>query len=220
MGIELSENFNLPYLAGNPSDFWKRWHISLSTWLKDYIYIPLGGNRDGLLRQNINLMIVWILGGLWHGSTYSYFLWGVYCGLQVVVYSTYKYYFKKEMLVYANKLNQYRNRLFKIIGIIITVYLFVMGLLLFRIEDTEHLSKIIQNGNSIIFFDRVLYLKIIILILLLGIVDFLKNYKETWLNFKVCIYHIVLYFILFPSLMIIYTLVYVLEKTEFLYFKF
>ncbi len=90
IGFELSLNFNLPlFKATNPSEFWKRWHISLSTWLRDYVYIPLGGNRNGIFYQNMNLMIVWILGGLWHGATYGYLIWGIYCGLQVVIYNVY-----------------------------------------------------------------------------------------------------------------------------------
>ncbi len=90
IGFELSLNFNLPlFKATNPSEFWKRWHISLSTWLRDYVYIPLGGNRNGIFYQNMNLMIVWILGGLWHGATYGYLIWGIYCGLQVVIYNIY-----------------------------------------------------------------------------------------------------------------------------------
>jgi len=89
IGFELSLNFNLPFISTNPSEFWKRWHISLSTWLRDYVYIPLGGNRSGIWGQNRNLMIVWILGGFWHGATYGYLIWGIYCGLQVVIYNIY-----------------------------------------------------------------------------------------------------------------------------------
>nr|OCA01021.1 Membrane-bound O-acyltransferase family MBOAT [Leptospira interrogans serovar Copenhageni/Icterohaemorrhagiae] len=93
LGFKLSLNFNFPFISSNPSEFWKRWHISLSTWLRDYLYIPLGGNRISLFRQNVNLMIVWILGGLWHGATYGYLVWGFYCGLQVVLYNIVQKYF-------------------------------------------------------------------------------------------------------------------------------
>ena len=77
-GIELMLNFNLPYVATNPSDFWRRWHISLSTWLRDYLYIPLGGNRFGSTYRN--LMITMVLGGLWHGASWNFVWWGVYHG--------------------------------------------------------------------------------------------------------------------------------------------
>jgi alginate O-acetyltransferase complex protein AlgI len=81
LGFELVENFHLPYLAQSPSDFWKRWHISLSTWLRDYLYIPLGGNRGGKVRHYRNLMLTMILGGLWHGASMTFVVWGTFHGL-------------------------------------------------------------------------------------------------------------------------------------------
>jgi D-alanyl-lipoteichoic acid acyltransferase DltB (MBOAT superfamily) len=80
MGFELVENFRAPYLVAGPSEFWKNWHISLSTWLRDYLYIPLGGNRYGRFKTYRNLMITMVLGGLWHGAGFSYLLWGFYHG--------------------------------------------------------------------------------------------------------------------------------------------
>ncbi len=80
LGFELMTNFNLPYFSVNPSEFWQRWHISLSTWLRDYLYIPLGGNRHGKLNTYRNLMITMLLGGLWHGAAWNFVLWGFYQG--------------------------------------------------------------------------------------------------------------------------------------------
>jgi alginate O-acetyltransferase complex protein AlgI len=80
-GINLSRNFNLPYFAQNPSEFWTRWHISLSSWLRDYLYIPLGGSRGGELKTYRNLMLTMLLGGLWHGAAWNYVFWGGYQGL-------------------------------------------------------------------------------------------------------------------------------------------
>ena len=80
MGFELVINFRAPFLVTNPSDFWRNWHISLSTWLRDYLYIPLGGNRKGRLKTYRNLMITMLLGGLWHGAGAAYVLWGLYHG--------------------------------------------------------------------------------------------------------------------------------------------
>jgi D-alanyl-lipoteichoic acid acyltransferase DltB (MBOAT superfamily) len=86
LGFELVENFHLPYLAQSPSDFWKRWHISLSSWLRDYLYIPLGGNRGGVARQYRNLMLTMVLGGMWHGASFTFIVWGTFHGLILCVY--------------------------------------------------------------------------------------------------------------------------------------
>ena len=80
MGYDLMQNFDLPYFATNPADFWRRWHISLSTWLRDYLYIPLGGNRKGKARTYVNLMVTMLLGGLWHGTAWNFVAWGAYQG--------------------------------------------------------------------------------------------------------------------------------------------
>ncbi|HEY9633366.1 MAG TPA: MBOAT family O-acyltransferase [Coleofasciculaceae cyanobacterium] len=85
-GIELMLNFNLPYFSKDPSEFWRRWHISLSTWLRDYLYIPLGGNRKGESRTYQNLMTTMVLGGLWHGAAWNFVLWGFYQGALLCVY--------------------------------------------------------------------------------------------------------------------------------------
>ena len=80
LGFEFLKNFNYPYISESITDFWRRWHISLSTWFKEYVYIPLGGNRKGVKRQIINLLIVWGLTGLWHGASYNFIFWGLYYG--------------------------------------------------------------------------------------------------------------------------------------------
>lgn len=80
MGFDLGRNFNVPYLASNPSDFWRRWHISLSTWFRDYVYIPLGGNRKGFARTCLNLFLTMLLSGLWHGASWTFVFWGVLHG--------------------------------------------------------------------------------------------------------------------------------------------
>jgi D-alanyl-lipoteichoic acid acyltransferase DltB (MBOAT superfamily) len=85
LGFRLPVNFNSPYKAAGIADFWKRWHISLSRWLKDYLYIPLGGNRKGKIRTNINLMITMLLGGLWHGAALRFVIWGALHGLGLVI---------------------------------------------------------------------------------------------------------------------------------------
>src|SRR5262249_19365380 len=84
--IELPRNFLTPYFAASPSEFWRRWHISLSTWLRDYLYIPLGGEREGRLKTLRNLGITMFLGGLWHGAGVGFIVWGLYHGLLLVLY--------------------------------------------------------------------------------------------------------------------------------------
>lgn len=86
LGFDLMLNFNLPYFATSPSDFWRRWHISLSSWLRDYLYIPLGGNRDGGWGTYRNLTIVMLLGGLWHGAGWNFVIWGAYQGALLCIY--------------------------------------------------------------------------------------------------------------------------------------
>ncbi|MFC5404481.1 MBOAT family O-acyltransferase [Cohnella soli] len=83
-GFRFNENFNKPYTAQSITDFWRRWHISLSSWFKDYVYIPLGGNRRGLGKQLRNILIVWVLTGIWHGAAWNFMLWGLYFGVILV----------------------------------------------------------------------------------------------------------------------------------------
>jgi len=86
MGFELMVNFRLPYFASSPQEFWQRWHISLSTWLRDYLYVPLGDNRKGPLATYRNLALTMLLGGLWHGAAWNYVLWGAYHGALLILY--------------------------------------------------------------------------------------------------------------------------------------
>jgi alginate O-acetyltransferase complex protein AlgI len=85
LGFHLRDNFRFPYAAVGFSDFWRRWHISLSTFLRDYLYIPLGGNRAGMVKAALNLMIVMFIGGLWHGAAWTFVVWGVIHGLGLVL---------------------------------------------------------------------------------------------------------------------------------------
>jgi alginate O-acetyltransferase complex protein AlgI len=84
-GFSFCENFDHPYISRSVTEFWRRWHMSLSTWFRDYVYIPLGGNRKGLKRQLLNLLIVWMLTGLWHGAAWNFVLWGLYYALLLIL---------------------------------------------------------------------------------------------------------------------------------------
>ncbi len=125
MGIELAINFNLPYLAVNPSDFWRRWHISLSTWLRDYLYIPLGGNRYGRWKTYRNLMITMVLGGIWHGAAWNFVFWGAYHAVILAVH---------RLLVTDLRGGAARthSRLFTVCTTVAMFHLTCLGWLLFR----------------------------------------------------------------------------------------
>src|SRR5262249_42879186 len=85
MGFEFPQNFNQPYRSQNITEFWRRWHMTLSRWFRDYVYIPLGGNRRGAARMFFNLVLVFFLVGLWHGAAYQFIVWGLYHGALLIV---------------------------------------------------------------------------------------------------------------------------------------
>jgi alginate O-acetyltransferase complex protein AlgI len=95
LGYDFVRNFNLPYISRNITEFWRRWHISLSSWLKEYLYIPLGGNRKGPIRTYVNNMLTMLLGGLWHGADLTFLAWGGAHGIALCVHKTYKKHFSK-----------------------------------------------------------------------------------------------------------------------------
>ncbi|WP_244279881.1 MBOAT family O-acyltransferase [Leptospira brenneri] len=135
MGFRLMNNFKRPFFSSNPSEFWSKWHISLSTWLRDYVYIKLGGNRHGFLRENTNLIVVWFLAGIWHGAGYGFVIWGLYLGLCLILYRIMKHY----------GLIRFESRLQSFFGIIFTFYSFSLGLLLFRIHSPSDTKLILEN---------------------------------------------------------------------------
>jgi D-alanyl-lipoteichoic acid acyltransferase DltB (MBOAT superfamily) len=123
IGVDLIRNFNTPYFALSPSDFWHRWHISLSTWLRDYLYIPLGGNRFGRWMEYRNLMITMTLGGLWHGAGILFVLWGIWHGLLLVLY---------RLVPFDRYLTTWLGTIGRWASIIITFHLVCFGWILFR----------------------------------------------------------------------------------------
>lgn len=126
MGFDLGINFNFPYRSLNPTQFWKRWHITLSMWLMDYVYIPLGGNRKGKLRQYNNLMATMLIGGLWHGAAWNYIVWGFVHGVGLIVHKITKKPLDK-FLPSDNKAVKFFSWLFAFIFIVITMTIFGAG---------------------------------------------------------------------------------------------
>ena len=123
LGFDLPKNFNMPYLAQNVTEFWRRWHISLSTWIRNYIYIPLGGNRKGKIRQNINLLIAMTLCGLWHGATMNFILWGFLHGVALLVHKQF------------SRICKINNELWKVISILFTFIFVSLLWVLFRADN-------------------------------------------------------------------------------------
>lgn len=117
MGFKLPKNFHTPYKSQSVTEFWKRWHISLSTWLRDYLYIPLGGNRKGKIRTYINLFLTMLIGGLWHGASWRFIIWGGLHGLILVIERFFKQTFRKPK-------NVITRIMFMILYIVITLMLF------------------------------------------------------------------------------------------------
>ena len=124
-GFEFLKNFNYPYISKSITDFWRRWHISLSTWFKEYVYIPLGGNRKGVARQILNLLIVWGLTGLWHGASYNFIFWGLYYGILLII----------EKFV----LKRFLDKLPSVIQHLYTIIIVLIGWGLFYFTDVNQL---------------------------------------------------------------------------------
>lgn len=140
MGIDLTNNFKQPYLAQNIKDFWKRWHISLTTWFTDYLYIPLGGNRKGILRQYINITIVFLISGLWHGASWHYVVWGGLHAIYQIIGDL-----KNKA---AGKLGFIKKNIFssKLLSIISTFIITDFAWLFFRADSIKAAFNMIQQS--------------------------------------------------------------------------
>lgn len=155
MGFSLMENFNTPYFATSIKDFWSRWHISLSTWFRDYLYIPLGGNRKGKLRRYVNLMITFLVSGLWHGSSWNYVAWGGLHGLYQVLGNI-----KNDFLNKGN-IQQKESFSSKLGKGLVTFVLVDFAWLFFRANSLrsafEMIMRIFTKPNTWVLFDKSLY---------------------------------------------------------------
>lgn len=130
LGFTYDENFNKPYLANSVTDFWRRWHISLSTFFRDYVYIPLGGNRVSVIKHIRNILIVWTLTGLWHGASFNFILWGLYYALFLLI----------EKYLLKNLLDKTPN----ILRHIITLIIINIGWVIFRFTDMNEMFNVFQ----------------------------------------------------------------------------
>lgn len=183
-GIALGENFNTPYFSTSIKDFWRRWHISLSSWLRDYIYIPLGGNRKGKIRKYINLIITFGISGLWHGASIKFVIWGILHALYQII--------GEISLPIRNKIKFKLN--LHIEGLV-TCFLVMIGWIIFRADSMVSalymLNSMFTNFNVWIFFDDSLlqlglswkeWIVLVISVLTLCKISKLPNSFPVWLS--------------------------------------
>ena len=168
-GFHFPENFNYPYISKSITEFWRRWHISLSTWFKDYVYIPLGGNRDGKYKQIRNILIVWLLTGIWHGANWTFLIWGLLFGIILIIEK-----------IFLNKFME------KLPSFIRRIYVLFIVMILFIIFNSDNMSVALTNikglfgmNGEVFINDYTLhYLKSylpILIIALFGATPFIKT---------------------------------------------
>nr|PMH96412.1 hypothetical protein BCU54_08190 [Vibrio lentus] len=169
-GVKLPVNFNSPYKSNNIIDFWRRWHITLSRFFRDYVYIPLGGNRRGYFRQVINTSFVMLLTGVWHGAGWTFIIWGAYHGLLILITHLAKLSISHRL----KKLILKHNKLFGFLSVVVTFHLVVLGWVLFRAESIDVAMMMIEsmllitNASSTALIDTNLYKVLWSMILISG----------------------------------------------------
>lgn len=167
-GFHFPENFNYPYISKSITEFWRRWHISLSTWFRDYVYIPLGGNREGKYKQIRNILIVWLLTGIWHGANWTFLIWGLLFGIILIIEK-----------IWLNKFME------KLPSFIRRIYVLFIVMILFIIFNSDNMSVALtnikglfgMNGEAFVNDYTLHYLKSylpVLIIALLGSTPFIK----------------------------------------------
>src|SRR5574344_192500 len=169
LGFTYLENFNYPYIAPSITDFWRRWHISLSSWFRDYVYIPLGGSRYSKIINIRNILIVWALTGLWHGASWNFVIWGLYYGIILLLE---KFALKK----YIDKLPEFWKHVY-------TLFIVIIGWAIFAFDDISLLSCYLDNMFNIFrynFIDSmtIYYLKNYIFVIILSVIFSMPIYNK------------------------------------------
>ena len=158
-GFEFLKNFDFPYISKSITEFWRRWHMSLGTWFREYVYIPLGGNRKGKGRQIVNLLIVWFLTGLWHGASWNFILWGLYFGVILII----------EKLVLLKVL----KKIPAVFSHIYALFFIVIGWVIFDFLDITEMFNFLGNmfsvSNGIIGADAKVYVLSYLPLMIIGI---------------------------------------------------
>ena len=159
MGFHFNENFNYPYISKNITEFWRRWHISLGTWFRDYVYIPLGGNQVKPLRHFLNIFIVWMLTGFWHGAQWNFCLWGIYFGILLTI--------EKRFIGKCIEKHKVLSHLYTVILLVISFVIFNSNSLAEVVTDIGGLFGV---GVPLVSANAVYYLKSYIILFVIGIV--------------------------------------------------
>ena len=202
LGFTFPRNFNFPYISRSIREFWRRWHITLSSWLKEYIYIPLGGNRVGKFRYFFNLLILWFFTGFWHGAEYTFILWGLYFFLLVYI----------ESIFIKDFLNKH-----KIFSHIYTIFFLLIGWCIFAIDDLKHLIFYLKKMFTLSYsIEWIYYFKNYFIVLIICIIASTPLILRIYNKFNKSIKMGVI-FILF-----IISIAYLVDSTynPFLYFRF
>ncbi len=215
-GFTFLENFNYPFISKSITEFWRRWHISLSSWFKDYVYIPLGGSRKGTLKLVRNILIVWFLTGIWHGAAYNFILWGLFIGVFLVIE-------KLWLSKYISKLPKVLRNIYVLFIIMISFIMFNAGSIneaFFNIKGLFGLNKEVFINNYTIYYLKS-YL-IVLIIAIFGATPLFKNIIEKLKKSK-CLNKIIN--VLEPIFLVILLLLvtaYLIDSSynPFLYFRF
>lgn len=211
-GFHFLENFNFPYMAKSITDFWRRWHISLSTWFRDYVYIVLGGNRCGIKRQIFNMSIVWLLTGFWHGAAWNFVLWGIY----------YLVFLSLEKFV----LSKYLKKTPNVLKHIYTLFIILIGWVLFRVDNLTQFYNIICSMfsfkvTSLSLMQSRIYIETYYVYFILAIIFSTNVYYVICNRFKdKIIFNILKYFCLI--VLFIISIMFLAQSTynPFIYFRF
>jgi D-alanyl-lipoteichoic acid acyltransferase DltB (MBOAT superfamily) len=220
LGFKIPQNFNKPYFATSPVDFWRRWHISLSSWLRDYLYIPLGGNKKSPNRTYLNLFIVMFLGGLWHGASWNFVIWGMMHGLYLAIHK-----------IIGNKIPFLKNHPFFrskigiLFSIFVTQYFVFMAWIPFRVRDTNEIIYSIQKYIFLDFqitetFQVILSEKIPIMIMIVFIILHFISYKNGNLLTKISNYPLKYWALFLIGTILTILFFYVGNSEDFVYFQF
>ena len=220
MGFKIPINFNKPYFATSPADFWRRWHISLSTWLRDYLYIPLGGNRGSKFRTYFNLIIVMFIGGLWHGASWNFVIWGFLHGMYLAIH---KLFSDKFPSLKNNKF--FNSKIGTIYSILVTQYFVFLAWIPFRVGDLDaamySMSKYILfdfETHEIVSFLVGHKLPVVLMMLFISLSFML--YVKPNLYSRISNLNLKYWTVFLTSVMIIVLLFYNGDSLDFIYFKF